>query len=119
MYMILSYRPFTNYHRYNRLKSKASETVAMRNADYVRRAAFEFDPDHRSDDDDLPSMPPPNSSFATYGQASTRPIPILHSEPVRSSVTVPSGLLSSVRFSDNGGGDNGDENMGGTQGSYN
>lgn len=95
----------------------------MRNGDYIRRKPFEYiRTPHTTDggeDNDLPTMPPPDSSLASYGQANIMPILILHSEPLRSTLSVPSGFFSSVRFSDNiGGGGDDDVDMGGTQGSY-
>jgi hypothetical protein len=131
---------------YQRLKSKPSEMVAMRNTDYIRRAAQEIPlleaaprttrqfggPGPASAlsnyGSDLPdfvddgAMPPPS----TRGCASQIEIPILRSDPVQSAITIPTGtsvpFTSDHNMSDNLMSNNvnhgQNEKIGGIQGSY-
>jgi hypothetical protein len=76
-----------------RLRYKPSATVIMRNRDLERRKLQEI-PILVRDDDDLSlygsdiSLPIP-LYFEEAGQATSFDIPVLHSEPVHSSVSVP------------------------------
>jgi hypothetical protein len=129
---------------YSRLKYKPGDIVIMRNADYVRRQAQEvqmddvvmpeieplssnyggdFDMEDLDEEglDELPDLP--GLSAVGPGRATQMSIPILHSEPIHSTVTIPSALAitSDAEGSHNNGEDddgNRDEEMGGTQGSY-
>jgi hypothetical protein len=91
----------------SRLKYKPSETVIMRNADYVRRGAQEVREEDVSmpeatltqtqssdygelDIDDLPEVPP-SQFFIGPGRAGQIVIPVLHAEPIHSTITITSG----------------------------
>jgi hypothetical protein len=118
---------------YQRLKTKPSTTVVMRNADYVRRQAQEIPvldvlrrsfercqahaqadlvEDVESDyvsEPELPLMTPPSS--LDKGRASQMKIPILRSDPVRSDpvrsgVTLPSGAFTSGELTEDEGNNN-------------
>jgi hypothetical protein len=84
----------------------------MRNANYTRRLAFKYNSSARDKDKDLPVSPPKSS----YGQASQMPVPVLHTNPIRSTITVPSSFMSSSIQLSNDADDN--TKMGGTQGSF-
>jgi hypothetical protein len=129
---------------YSRLKYKPGDVVIRRNADYVRRQAQEV----QMDDVVMPEIEPlssnyggdfdmkdldeegldespelPDLSAVGPGRATQMSIPILHSEPIHSTVTIPSAsaITSDAEGSHNNGEDDDgdrDEEMGGTQGSY-
>jgi hypothetical protein len=127
---------FTELFSFAQLKYKASDVVIMRNADYVRQQAQEVlalavpmlatqEPESDYGDVNISDNLPPldSSQFLGLGRASQITLPMLMSEPVRSTITILSALgpasSTITNLSDRSDKSNSNVNIGRIQGSYN